>query len=76
MESGRYDTYGPEMLRLQDRGGRELVYGPTNEEMITALLRRCVSGVQQRCLVWCIMCSGSFETRHAPVLALCGAVSS
>ncbi|MCG2841676.1 proline--tRNA ligase [Sandaracinobacter sp. RS1-74] len=41
-QSGRYDAYGPEMLRFQDRGGREMLYGPTNEEMITALFRDCV----------------------------------
>ena len=41
-QSGRYDAYGPEMLRFADRGGRELLYGPTNEEMITALFRDCV----------------------------------
>ncbi len=35
--SGRYDAYGPEMLRLADRHGRDLLYGPTNEEMITEL---------------------------------------
>ncbi len=33
--SGRYDAYGPEMLRLRDRHERDLLYGPTNEEMIT-----------------------------------------
>src|SRR5437870_6489462 len=38
-ESGRYDAYGPEMLRIRDRHDRELLYGPTNEEMITALFR-------------------------------------
>ena len=38
-ESGRYDAYGPEMLRLTDRHQREMLYGPTNEEMITALFR-------------------------------------
>ncbi len=38
-ESGRYDAYGPEMLRLRDRHDRELLYGPTNEEMVTALMR-------------------------------------
>ncbi|RED15409.1 proline--tRNA ligase [Parasphingopyxis lamellibrachiae] len=38
-ESGRYDAYGPEMLRIEDRQGRDLLYGPTNEEMITALFR-------------------------------------
>ncbi len=41
-ESGRFDAYGPEMLRFKDRGGREMLYGPTNEEMITALFRDCV----------------------------------
>jgi prolyl-tRNA synthetase len=38
-ESGRYDAYGPEMLRLRDRQDRELLYGPTNEEMITDIFR-------------------------------------
>ncbi len=35
--SGRYDAYGPEMLRIKDRHDREILYGPTNEEMITAI---------------------------------------
>jgi len=38
-ESGRYDAYGPEMLRIKDRHDREMLYGPTNEEMLTALVR-------------------------------------
>ena len=38
-ESGRYDAYGPEMLRIRDRHEREMLYGPTNEEMITGLFR-------------------------------------
>ena len=38
-ESGRYDAYGPEMLRIRDRHDREILYGPTNEEMITTLFR-------------------------------------
>jgi prolyl-tRNA synthetase len=41
-ESGRYDAYGPEMLRLTDRHERELLYGPTNEEMITEIFRAYV----------------------------------
>jgi len=41
-QSGRYDAYGPEMLRFQDRGQREMLYGPTNEEMITSIFRDCV----------------------------------
>ena len=38
-ESGRYDAYGPEMLRITDRHERELLYGPTNEEMVTDIFR-------------------------------------
>jgi len=38
-ESGRYEAYGKEMLRISDRHERELLFGPTNEEMITAILR-------------------------------------
>ncbi len=36
-QSERYDAYGPEMLRIKDRHDREMLYGPTNEEMITSL---------------------------------------
>jgi prolyl-tRNA synthetase len=38
-ESGRYDAYGKEMLRITDRHEREMLYGPTNEEMITEIFR-------------------------------------
>ena len=38
-ESGRYDDYGKEMLRIRDRHERELLYGPTNEELITTIFR-------------------------------------
>jgi prolyl-tRNA synthetase len=38
-ESGRYDAYGPEMLRITDRHDREMLYGPTNEELITEIFR-------------------------------------
>ncbi|HVU43561.1 MAG TPA: proline--tRNA ligase [Xanthobacteraceae bacterium] len=41
-ESGRYDAYGPEMLRIKDRHERELLYGPTNEDMITEIFRASV----------------------------------
>jgi prolyl-tRNA synthetase len=41
-ESGRYDAYGPEMLRILDRHERELLYGPTNEEQITEIFRGTV----------------------------------
>ena len=46
-ESGRYDAYGPEMLRLKDRHGRELLYGPTNEEMITEIFRAGVKSYRE-----------------------------
>ncbi len=46
-QSGRYDAYGPEMLRIQDRHERELLYGPTNEEMITDLLRQSVKSYRE-----------------------------
>lgn len=39
-QSGRYNDYGPEMLRITDRHKRTLIYGPTNEEMVTALAAR------------------------------------
>jgi prolyl-tRNA synthetase len=42
-ESGRYDDYGKEMLRIQDRHERDMLYGPTNEEMITEIFRAYVS---------------------------------
>jgi prolyl-tRNA synthetase len=38
-ESGRYNDYGEEMLRIKDRQGRELLYGPTNEELVTEIFR-------------------------------------
>jgi prolyl-tRNA synthetase len=41
-ESGRYDDYGKEMLRITDRHERELLYGPTNEEMVTDIFRAYV----------------------------------
>ena len=41
-ESGRYDDYGAEMLRIRDRHDRDLLYGPTNEEMITEIFRSYV----------------------------------
>lgn len=40
VESGRYDDYGKEMLRIEDRHERNMLFGPTNEEMITDIFRR------------------------------------
>ncbi len=42
-ESGRYDDYGQEMLRITDRHGRDMLYGPTNEELITDIFRSHVT---------------------------------
>lgn len=42
-ESGRYDDYGKEMLRITDRHGRDMLYGPTNEELITDIFRGAVN---------------------------------
>jgi prolyl-tRNA synthetase len=41
-ESGRYESYGDEMLRIKDRQGREMLYGPTNEELITEIFRSSI----------------------------------
>jgi len=41
-ESGRYDDYGDEMLRIKDRQGREMLYGPTNEELVTEIFRSSI----------------------------------
>src|SRR5712664_1805572 len=41
-ESGRYDDYGKEMLRIRDRHDREMLYGPTNEEQVTEIVRAAV----------------------------------
>ena len=41
-ESGRYDDYGDEILRIKDRQGREMLYGPTNEELVTEIFRSSI----------------------------------
>ena len=41
-ESGRYDDYGEEMLRVKDRQNREMLYGPTNEELVTDIFRSSI----------------------------------
>lgn len=46
-ETGRYDAYGPEMLRIRDRGDREMLYGPTNEDMITDIFRNHVRSYKE-----------------------------
>ncbi|NOX39933.1 MAG: proline--tRNA ligase [Alphaproteobacteria bacterium] len=46
-ESGRYEDYGDEMLRVTDRHGRDMLYGPTNEELITDIFRNSVTSYKQ-----------------------------
>ncbi|MCB1438696.1 MAG: proline--tRNA ligase [Nitratireductor sp.] len=46
-ESSRYDDYGKEMLRINDRHGRDMLYGPTNEEMITDIFRSYVKSYKE-----------------------------
>ncbi len=46
-QSGRYDAYGPEMLRIKDRHERDMLFGPTNEEMITDLFRQSVKSYRE-----------------------------
>jgi prolyl-tRNA synthetase len=46
-ESGRYDAYGKEMLRIKDRGEREMLFGPTNEENVTDIFRKHVRSYRQ-----------------------------
>ncbi len=47
IESGRYNAYGPEMLRIRDRHERAMLYGPTNEENVTDIFRRHVQSYRQ-----------------------------
>ncbi len=46
-ESGRYDDYGKEMLRIKDRNNRDLLYGPTNEELVTEIFRTHVKSYKE-----------------------------
>ena len=46
-ESQRYDSYGPEMLRVRDRGGREMVFGPTHEEVISDVVRSSLKSYKE-----------------------------
>ena len=46
-ESGRYDDYGKEMLRITDRHDRDMLYGPTNEEVVTDLFRQAIKSYRE-----------------------------
>ena len=47
IKSGRYDDYGKEMLRIADRSGREMLYGPTNEELITDIFQAYITSYKE-----------------------------
>ena len=51
-ESGRYNDYGEEMLRIKDRQGREMLYGPTNEELITDIFRSSVKSYKSHQMLY------------------------
>ena len=51
-ESGRWEQYGPELLRFKDRHGRDFVVGPTHEEVITDLARRDIKSYKQLPVNW------------------------
>ena len=61
-ESGRYDDYGEEMLRIKDRQNREMLYGPTNEELITDVFRSSVKSIN-RFHNFCITFNGNLEMK-------------
>ena len=74
-ESGRYDAYGPEMLRFRDRHEREMLYGPTNEELITQIFRDAYA-LTAICPATSITSNGSFATRCGRASASCAGASS
>lgn len=47
LESGRYNDYGPEMLRMKDRHGNDLIFGPTNEELMTDIFRSNIKSYKE-----------------------------
>ena len=65
-ESGRYDAYGKEMLRIKDRRERDMLFGPTNEEVITDIFRANVKIVPRPAAQTSTTSSGSSATRCRP----------
>ena len=51
-ESGRWSAYGPELMRLKDRNGREFALGPTHEEVVTSLVRDELKSYKQLPLLY------------------------
>ena len=62
-ESGRYEDYGDEMLRIKDRQNREMLYGPTNEELVTDILELQLNHINLF-HNFCIIFNGNLETKY------------
>ncbi len=75
-ETGRYEAYGPEMLRIKDRHERELLYGPTNEDMITGDLSRLCASPTGNCRKSFTTSSGNSATSKDRASASCAAANS
>lgn len=69
-ESGRWEHYGPELLRINDRHEREFCFGPTHEEIITDLVRREIRSYKQLPVNFTRF-KPSSGTRYVHVLASC-----
>ncbi len=70
-ESGRWEKYGPELLRFNDRHQREFCFGPTHEEIITDLARNELQSYKQLPVNY-YQIQPSFGTRSVRASALCG----
>ena len=71
-ESGRYDDYGQEMLRITDRHERDMLFGPTNEELITAVQFTATANCHSIYTTY----NGNFGTKYDRDLASCVAENS
>ena len=69
-ESGRYEDYGEEMLRIKDRQDREMLYGPTNEELVTDIFRSSLNHINHY-LNFFIIFNGNLEMKLDQDLELC-----
>ena len=65
-ESGRYEDYGEEMLRIKDRQNREMLYGPTNEELVTKFFVRVLNHINLF-LNFYIIYNGNLETNKTKI---------
>ncbi len=75
-ETGRWQAYGKELIRLRDRHDRDFCLGPTHEEIITDMVRRDVRSYRDLPLRICIRYRRSSVTRSGPGSVSCGAASS